>query len=496
MKQTSLPHILPALLPALLSFGCALLPAPGRSIHSGDAGPLGECAAFFESLDRRVAQAGVSDAGPFRVRGFPYARVNRFLASFHDEVAEDARFAAWISRMQHLDRDARRLEIANLFPPPSGETDSAAAKAEIEKRIVTCGELMKASDLDSAEQREALKREASVPDDYIGMRRMFGLYPLASLFVSSGVARWHAEARGQFSTSPPVDWRTIRYHPPAGGRTTSGRPIPPSAERDALGIPRYAPHDLEALFLTHAPVWEIRLKGDHDRIGAPRWSAAGALGVDTTRPVTYTLLSFTRFGSETLTQLNYVIWFPSRPKAGPLDLYGGRLDGVTYRVTLDSRGAPLLYETVHNCGCYYKAYPTRRLRLREKTPYREPPLILEAPEVEPFTDRATVAMEDRTHYVRHLYPLSRAGPSAPPRYSLVDYDRLRSLPRPGGHRKSMFDRHGIALGSERLERFLLWPTGVRSPGAMRQWGRHAVAFVGRRHFDDPDVMDNLFESRR
>jgi hypothetical protein len=27
---------------------------------------------------------------------------------------------------------------------------------------------------------------------------------------------------------------------------------------------------------------------------------------------------------------------------------------------------------------------------------------------------------------------------------------------------------------------------------MRQWGRHAVAFVGRRHFDDPLYMDRMF----
>ena len=27
---------------------------------------------------------------------------------------------------------------------------------------------------------------------------------------------------------------------------------------------------------------------------------------------------------------------------------------------------------------------------------------------------------------------------------------------------------------------------------MRQWGRHAVTFVGERHFDDPFFMDNMF----
>jgi len=30
---------------------------------------------------------------------------------------------------------------------------------------------------------------------------------------------------------------------------------------------------------------------------------------------------------------------------------------------------------------------------------------------------------------------------------------------------------------------------------MRQWGRHATSFVGRSHFDDPAMLDRLFESR-
>ena len=28
---------------------------------------------------------------------------------------------------------------------------------------------------------------------------------------------------------------------------------------------------------------------------------------------------------------------------------------------------------------------------------------------------------------------------------------------------------------------------------MRQWGRHATSFVGRSHFDDPAMLDRLFE---
>ena len=147
---------------------------------------------------------------------------------------------------------------------------------------------------------------------------------------------------------------------------------------------------------------------------------------------------------------------------------------------------------MHNCGCYYKAYPTDRLQVRAKLDYAEPPLILEAAAINPSKDLMTVAMESRTHYVQHLYALSRELNPAMSVYSLVDYGQLRSLQYLTDDRRSMFGQDSIAPGSKRLERFILWPTGVLSPGAMRQWGRHAVAFAGKRHFDDPFFMDRMF----
>jgi hypothetical protein len=48
-------------------------------------------------------------------------------------------------------------------------------------------------------------------------------------------------------------------------------------------------------------------------------------------------------------------------------------------------------------------------------------------------------------------------------------------------------------GTERGERALFWPMGIASPGAMRQWGRHPTAFVGRRHFDDARLLEQRFE---
>ena len=477
---------------AFILVACAIMPEISRSTHVSDSGPVGRCANFFAMLDQRTEEAGALDPGAFRVRGHPYLRVNRFLASFGNQVDDGATFAAWVDQMQALDQNVRRHEIANLAVDHKDSTSVRYERDELFNKVVACGKLLRRVDFQELEQRQGLPRNVAVPDEYITLRRVFGLYPLTSLFVAQGVDNWHLRVHRSFSPEPPVDWQAIRYLPKESGDGHTVGEIVSQTERDTLGIPQYTPEAKKALFRMYAPVWQVETKGDFDHMGLPSWTDQGVLHVDDKQPVTYTLLSFTRFKSEILTQLNYIIWFPSRPKESSADLYGGLLDGVNYRVTLGRNGEPLLYESMHNCGCYYKSFPTKRLKVLEKITYAEPPLILEAPELNPSMEFMTVAMESRTHYVQHLYPLPQEIPPESTAYSLVDYGQLLSLPFPKGGAKSMFGEDSIAPGSERLERWILWPTGVLSPGAMRQWGRHAVAFVGKRHFDDPYFMERMF----
>jgi len=470
-----------------------MVPLPTRSVHIGQSGAVGSCADFFASLDQRIEEAEVLDPGVFRVKDYPYLRVNRFIASFREEVDEKAAFAEWVDRMQAIDQDARKFEIANLPHSAVASLDSVNKRVGLYREVATCGDILKAVDFQNVENQKKLHKSVSVPDDYIPSRRVLGLYPLTSLFVSRGVSKWHAEVHKTFSVEPPVGWQTIRYFPAKPFYMSPTGQIVKPAKRDALGIPIYSPEERETLFQIWAPVWEIQFKGDYDRIGAPIWTGNGVLKIDTDHPLTYTLLSYTRFGKEILTQLNYIIWFPSRPKEGALDIYGGLFDGLNYRVTLDNNGEAILYETIHNCGCYYKAYPTNRLQALEKVDYAEPPLILKAPDINPSKNYLTVSMESRTHFVQHLYPSPHESQAEKTVYSLADYNQLISLPYSRDHRKSMFKQDSIVPESERLERFILWTTGVFSPGAMRQWGRHAVAFVGRRNFDDPFFMGRMFK---
>ena len=199
-------------LSALLATGCAMVPTPTMSVHTGQKGAAGNCADFFALLDKRIQEAGVVDPGYFRVKGYPYLRVNRFLASFRSEVGDKAAFAAWVDRLQALDQDAREYEIANLPDAIVAELE-AMNGADLNSRIAACGDLMKIADLQDAGDRQRLRKSVSAPDDYIDLRRLLGIYPLTRLPVSYGISDWHAEVRKNFSLEPPVHWNTIRYIP-------------------------------------------------------------------------------------------------------------------------------------------------------------------------------------------------------------------------------------------------------------------------------------------
>jgi hypothetical protein len=97
-------------------------------------------------------------------------------------------------------------------------------------------------------------------------------------------------------------------------------------------------------------------------------------------------------------------------------------------------------------------------------------------------------IESRTHYLQRVSTRPAAGIDGI-RYVLHDEGRLRTLDWPAGGTRSAYDAAGFVPGSERAERWLFWPMGIASAGQMRQWGRHATAFVGRRHFDDAGLLD-------
>ena len=235
--------------------------------------------------------------------------------------------------------------------------------------------------------------------------------------------------------------------------------------------------------------------GEFDRVGMVGFTNEQQVQVDIAQPTVYTHLAYTRFEGKTLPQLVYIAWFPDRPKNGVSDLLGGRLDGIIWRVTLDDDGMPLLFDSIHPCGCYHMFFPTERLRaIAAPTKYTEwafsPKRLTQRPEAV----RLNITVQTKTHYLANVAVDMEGAIDDVQSYSLKPYNELRSIKTAQGF-VNLFGLNGIVKGSERGERFLLWPSGIRSPGAMRQWGRHATAFVGRRHFDDVDLLDKYYWRR-
>ncbi len=496
-----------ALALAVLVAGCAsgsLAPNWRRapSYHAG--AEAAACLEDFRSFDKAVRRAGVRDREAARIRGFPYLRVNRLLASFRqdDLTAQPARFADWVTALRRLDREGRWVEAANLA--------RHGIAAPSLTRLDHCAEVLRRSDFARAEGRTALVRAAYAPPSYTPWKRIAGLYPVTALGVSFGYRGWKKETLATFAQAPqalPVTGRLKAYEPPPAPLSSSEvAALLASARRDSLGLPAFTAAERRALLLTFAPVWQIDEAGAFDRPGRPLWDGPGPearIIVDPSQVPVFGRLAWTRYQGRLLTQLVYVIWFPERPRTGRFDLLGGSLDGVVWRVTLGPGGQPLIYDSMHPCGCYHLFFPVpplARKPMAEDQDARESPLVpLPAP-VLAAGARLVVRLASATHYVSALF---EAG-SGPQPQERVAYDlRLgRTVPdqdlrlapiRGGAGTRSLYGEDGIIRQSARLERLTLWPMGIDSPGAMRQWGTHATAFVGTRHFDDPFLIEDAFQ---
>ena len=460
------------LLLSLLLASCASLPPQIPE--------AAQCRGDYLGIDQRIDAADLRNAGAHRIDGFPYLRSDRFLASFVGEAVDGPKFDAWVERLRLLDLDARESELRNL-----GWENPAEELAHLDR----CGKEWAARDLADPQRRAQLREGVAVPDDYSMWRRTLGLYPLAVPFLNMGIRGFNEDVAADYAARLERG-NLVLWQPPEAGAMARGSPQP-----DALGIPVVSEAQWRVLARAHAPYWLVETEGDYDRLGTPALKG-GEVSFDPARPVTHFQPAYTRFGDKVLLQLVYVAWFSERPKSAGFS-YGGALDGVVWRVTLDEDGAPLLYDTIHACGCYHYYYLAKPLKRKPQGGFwQEPVLFPQDAPAPPFAIR----LQSATHYVRRLVPFTAFAPSSPrsgriegPRYAVADYDELLSLPDGEGGTRSLFCESGLACGTERFERFWLFPAGIASAGAMRQWGRHPTSFVGRSHFDDPLLLDRLFE---
>ena len=140
-----------------------------------------ECIEVFRRVDAAVVRAGVADGMAARVAGFPYLRVNRFLASYAGEEMTAAQFAGWMGRLVALGTDGHAVELGNLAAEDAERLahdlwEIAERYAWVRQAVAGCAERLAGLDAADAERRAQLRREARVPDDYATWQRIVGLY--------------------------------------------------------------------------------------------------------------------------------------------------------------------------------------------------------------------------------------------------------------------------------------------------------------------------------
>lgn len=490
----------------LTAAGCASLDDRQRPQHLAAEPTAVACRQHFTDLDTTIDAAGIRDGGEAGMDSFPYLRVSRFLASFAvDFQTEDARasvdFAAWVTELRALDHAAREAEISNL--PAAALTTLRLSKSDIRARTADCAALMMTADMSNAARRAAMVTAARVPDDYSSFKRLLGAYPLTKIPFFRGVEGWQrgAALKIQRAESTPLSAQFITRYSSAnafqsGSQSENIFSKFRNAPRSSLGIPSLSANEWMQLFDAHAPVFEVETTSEDDHIGTLQWRDDAAFNetplVDIARPAIYRRISHTRIGGKTFAQLVYSVWFPSRPREHAFDLLSGALDSVIWRVTLDDDGAPLIHDSIHGCGCYHLFFPTSRVKLKPP-----PEANIEwafvpknVPSIAP-PQRIVLQIAATSHYIVGVN-VGTAGNTQSKTYQWRDEEELRALPVADGSTRSIFQPNGLIAGTERGERFLFWPMGIASPGAMRQWGRHATAFVGIRHFDDADLLDKRF----
>ncbi|WP_296991628.1 hypothetical protein [Thalassospira sp. UBA1131] len=457
------------------------------------------CEDRLSYVDAVVDDNAVQSASASPVVGYPFLRANRNSVLMARQLDADGdgkvdradQWDALILQMRGLDRAARQSEIANL-PASSGISYET---------VENCANAMLASL--TPDQYQTLLPAVFVPDDYLDFQRIAGLYPLTAFPAYFGYEGWKQENFASFAASDNNLIHSGAWREYTVASSEPGRFDVVDIDQDAFGQWRPSEDELENLAQAYAPVFRVRAGSDSDKVGRPTLLARGALAtIDTNIPTVYYRLSHTYFAGHWRPQIVYEIWFPERSPSSPFDILAGHLDALIWRVTLDDDGSPLIADTIHGCGCYHMFFPSdglQRISAPEDHDIRETAEMPAGYLASSILNGPVLWIDKTSHYLLDVTGAAMGQSDA-------DIARQTAVLRPAqelGHllllsgqgTASLFDEDGFVPGTERLERFILWPMGVDKPGAMRQWGHHATAFVGRRHFDEAKLMDRYFIKR-
>lgn len=243
----------------------------------------------------------------------------------------------------------------------------------------------------------------------------------------------------------------------------------------AIGGPSSRGEDAD-LLAKHSPVFLSEADWSAwNRIGTPALFKDGKdriiVRVDPTLPAIYAeSRSFTGASGDRYTNLIYRVHFERVPlRFKPLNITAGRNAGLYVITTLDAAGQPLLYTTVHTCGCYVAVVPTDRLpesarpddwAVDEQIVYREqlPGMLVVPDDISNEDRRLAITLRDGSHRVAaiaydSMKSLRDAYVVEPT--MIKPMATLERLPVEGGGTASMFNEDGYVRHSKKPLEFAL-----------------------------------------
>ncbi|MCG7585463.1 hypothetical protein [Photobacterium sp. OFAV2-7] len=441
------------------------------------------CAFQLVDFKRTVQQQGVQDVQHLWVPRYPHLAFDRFSLSLIPELTSPQSKEQWLHYVARLASVQREVEHQNL---------ANKAGFDIEHNDKCARQLTTIALNDRQFWHQLRQYPPHIQSNYQNWQRVLGLYPISKLLATPAIDTEKKRIISGFIS--PLDKNTITY------AATAASPLHPqeiqswfthTSQQSHLGWPLLSEYQIARLSAHYSPEFLIESASLDDKPGLVAYHSGGQPYVNTSKPTLYTSHSYTRFHGQILLQLEYSLWFANRTATSTLDPYAGQFDGLLVRLTLDSRGRPYILDSIHHCGCYHMVFALDpQLKFAKRNTRIEAPITMH---INPRSDAATlqVTVSKGDHMVKSLRWVENS--ALPRQLNVLGYQQLRSLPLKKSRHKSLFDEQGMLMASTRLERWYLWPFGVKSPGTMRQVGHHAIAFIGERHFDDADMLSPLFQ---
>lgn len=431
-----------------------------------------ECRNWLQALDFTITGQQLTDAGSYRIPGYPHLRANRWLAFLRREAFSDEQQTQWLKLASELAFDGFEVELMQLPAQHPLLTTSTSWRNKLHHCLNTLIEFTALPGVPNIE----------IPDNYSRRNRLLGLYGVAQLVARPSMNDYRQAMNKRFQRPVRLP---IRHYMPEPFRGTP--PTPDKLTLNPLEIPMPSQGAAQAMLVHYAPVISVANTLAYNQPGTVVINS-GIVDVEYTQPAAYSWLTWTRYRGHNLLQLNYQFWFSERPVKRNFDLYAGKLDSIIWRVTLKPDGHVLMYDSIHGCGCYHKVYPVsyglNSAKEGPAAPVYYPQLAANARDT-----RISLVLEPDTHYIVRVETFHPGQQME--RYTLNSARQLLMLQN-GANTRSLYNHDGLIPESKRPERFILWPLGIPSAGTMRQPGTHATAFIGKRHFDSPTLLDELF----